>query len=177
MIRRPPRSTLQLSLLSSLPLYFKLSSSIWSTRNTVLYAYRADAALPRPGRVVIDVDAPSLPSVSGALDDESVALAPVSPSVSRATRTSAGSRSKKPVPYPSSKPLAQRRATDDDVRAAQTLVRPPAPPLPEEVIELTSESGLSEATDIAPRTVMRTRSPLLPVVSPEPQYACNPAHT
>src|SRR5258706_7686880 len=94
---------LQLSLLSSLPLYFKLSSSIWSTRNTVLFAYRAEAALPRPERVVIDVDAPSVVSSLREPDDVSEALAPVSPSVSCITRTSTGSRSKKPIPYPSSK--------------------------------------------------------------------------
>ncbi len=146
---------LHLSLLSSLPLSLKLSSSIWSTRK----------------RVIIDVDAPSLLSASGAPDDESVAITPVSPSVSRATRTSAGSRSKKPAPYPPSRPAAQRRATDDDVRAAQTLVRPPAPPLPEEVIEITSESDMSEVSDVAPTTVRRAPSPSLPVVSPELESA------
>src|SRR5258706_16238676 len=160
--------------MTSLPLYFKLSSSIWSTRNMVLYAYRAEAALPRPGRVIIDVDAPSLPSVSGAPDDESVALAPVSPSVSRATRTSIGSHSKKPAPYPPSKPLTQRRATDDDVRAAQTLVRAAALPLPDDVIEITSESDLSEAPVDVPSTVMKAPSPSLPIVSPEPEAASDP---
>ncbi len=165
---------LQLSLVASLPLYFKLSSSIWSTRNTVLYAYRAEAALPRPGLAVIDVDATSLPSVSGAPDDESVALAPVSPSMSRATRTSIGSRSKKPAPYPPSRPPTQRRATDDDVRAAQTLVRAAALPLPDDVIELTSESELSEAPIDVPSTVKRAPSPSLPVISPEPEAASDP---
>src|SRR5258706_1626466 len=165
---------LQSSLLTSIPLYLKLSSSIWATRNTVLYAYRAKAALPRSGQLIIDVDAPSIISSSGALDDTSIALAPVSPSVSCATWISAGSKSKKPAPYPPSKPPARRRATNDDVRAAQTLVRPPAPPLPEEVIELTSDSGLSEATDIATRTAVRAPSPFLPVVSPEPKSASDP---
>src|SRR5258706_8263388 len=174
---------LQLSLVASLPLYFKLSSSIWSTRNTVLYAYRAEAALPRPGLAVIDVDATALPSVSGAPDDESVALAPVSPSMSRATRTSIGSRSKKPAPYPPSRPPTQRRATDDDVRAAQTLVRAAALPLPDDVIEITSESDLSEApVDVpstvnvpspvdVPSTVRRAPSPSLPAIFPVPEEA------
>src|SRR5258706_223843 len=162
---------LQLSLLSSLPLYLKLSSSIWSTRNTVLFAYRAEAALPRTGREIIDVDAPSLHSASGAPDDESITITPVSPSISRITRTSAGSRSKKPAPYPLSRPADQRRATDDDVRAAQTLVRAPAPPLPEDIIEITSESDMSEVVDVAPTTVRRAPSPPLPIVSPEPESA------
>ncbi len=118
---------LQLSLQTLIPLYLKLSSSIWATRNTVLYAYRAEASLPRSGQSFIDIDALSVISSLQEPDDESVALAPISPSVSRATRTSTGSKSKKPVPYPLSKPLAQRCATDDDVRAAQTLVRPLAP--------------------------------------------------
>src|SRR5258706_15747592 len=165
---------LQLSLKSSLPLSLKLSSSIWSTHNTVLFAYRAEAALPRPGRVIIDVDAPSVLSTTRAPDDKSIAITPVSPSVSRATRMSAGSKSKKPAPYPPSKPTAQRRATDDDVRAAQTLVRAPAPPLPEEVIEITSESDMSEVSDIAPTTIRRAPSPSLPVVSPEPEAASIP---
>src|SRR5258706_10440112 len=165
---------LQSSLSTSIPLYLKLSSSIWATHNTVLYAYRAKAAMPRSEQLFIDVDASSIVSTSGALDDASIALAPVLPSVSRTTRTSAGSKSKKPVPYLPSKPPAQRRATDDDVRAVQTLVRPPAPPLPEEVIELTSESGLSEVTDIATRTVMKAPSPSLPVISSDSGLASDP---
>src|SRR5258706_7457936 len=157
---------LQSSLSTSIPLYFKLSSSIWATCNTVLYAYRAEAAMPRSEQLFIDVDASSIVSTSGALDDDSIAVAPVSPTVSCATCTSTGSKSKKPIPYPLSKPPAQRRATDDDVRAAQTLVRPPAPPLPEEVIELTSDSGLSEMEDLASRTVLKAPSPMLAVASP-----------
>jgi len=165
---------LQSSLLTSIPLYLKLSSSIWATRNTVLYAYHAEAAMPRSTQLFIDVDAPSIISTSGVVDDDSVALAPVSPSMSCATRTSAGSKTKKPAPYPPSKPPAWRRATNDDVRAAQTLVRPPAPPLPEEIIKLSSESGLSEASDITTRTVVKAPSPFLPVVSPEPESASDP---
>src|SRR5258706_8487990 len=130
--------------------------------------------MPRLEQLFIDVNASLIVSTSGALDDASIALAPVSPSVSCATRTSAGSKSKKPVPYPLSKPPARHRATDDDVRAAQTLVHPPALPLPEEVIELTSDSGMSEATNLATRTVMRAPSPFLPVVSPDPGLASDP---
>src|SRR5258706_5652531 len=153
--------TLASSLSSSIPLYLKLSSSIWASWNTVLYTYRAEAAAPRSEPLFIDVDASSIVSTSGALDDTSIAPAPMSPSVSHITRTSTGSMSKKPTPYPSSKPPAQRRATDDDVHAAQTLICPPAPTLPEEVIELTSDSGLSDTTDLAMRTVMRAPSPVL----------------
>src|SRR5258706_4543073 len=154
------------SLSSSIPFYHKLSSSIWSSQNTALYAYRAEAAAPRSGQLFIDVDASSIVSTSGALDDASIALAPVSPSISCITRTSAGSKSKKPIPYPSSKPPTWRRATDDDVRAAQTLVHPPAPTLLEEVIELTSDSGASEAGDLVTRTVTKAPSPVLPQGSP-----------
>ena len=154
------------SLSSSIPLYHKLSSSIWASRNTALYAYQAEAAAPRSEQLFIDADASSIVSTSGALDDASIALAPVSPSVSHVTRTSAGSKSMKPVPYPSSKPPAWRRATDDDVRAAQTLVRPPAPTLLEEVIKLTSDSGLSETGDLVTRTVTKAPSPILPEGSP-----------
>ncbi len=154
------------SLSSSIPLYHKLSSSIWASRNTALYAYRAEAAAPRSEQLFIDVDASSIVSTSGALDDASIALAPVSPSVSRVTRTSAGSKSKKPIPYPSSKPPTQRRATDDDIRAAQTLVCPPAPTLPEEVIELTSTSGVSDTEDPIMRTVKKAPSLVLSNDSP-----------
>ncbi len=73
------------SLTSSVPLYHKLSSSIWASRNTALYAYCAEAAAPRSGQSLIDVDVSSLVSSVGALDDTSVALAPVSPSISRIT--------------------------------------------------------------------------------------------
>ena len=154
------------SLSSSIPLYHKLSSSIWASRNTMLYAYRAEAAAPRLEPLFIDVDASSIVSTSGALDDASIALAPVSPSVSRITQTSTGSKSKKPVPYPSSRPPTRKRATDDDVRVAQTLVRPPAPLLLEEVIELTSDSNVSKADDLVLGTVKKAPSPVLPVVSP-----------
>src|SRR5258706_1182661 len=154
------------SLSSSIPLYYKLSSSIWASRNTALYAYHAEAAAPRSGQLFIDVDASSVVSTTGALDDASIALAPVLPSISHITRTSAGSKSKKPIPYPPSKPPTQRRATDDDVHAAQTLVHPPAPTLPEDVIVLTSESGVSEVD--APATVMKAPSPFLPIVSLTP---------
>ena len=145
------------------------------TWNTALYAYRAEAAAPRSGQLFIDVDASSVVSTTGALDDASIALAPVSPSISRITWTSAGSKSKKPIPYPSSKPPTRRRATDDDVHAAQTLVRPPAPTLPEDVIVLTSDSGISEADDLATRTARKAPSPDLPAVSPVSEPASEPA--
>src|SRR5258706_7996538 len=154
------------SLSSSIPLYHKLSSSIWASQNTALYAYRAEAAAPRSGQLFIDVDVSSIVSTSGALDDTSIALAPVSPSISRVTRTSAGSKSKKPVPYPSSKPSARRRATDDDVHAAQTAVHPPAPTLPEEIIVLTSDSVMGDLDNLATGTVKRAPSPVLSTGSP-----------
>ncbi len=154
------------SLSPSIPLYHKLSSSIWASRNTALYAYCAEAAAPRSEPLFIDVDASSVAPSSRALDDASIALAPVSPSISHITCTNAGSKSKKPAPYPPSKPPALKRATDDDVRAAQTLICPPAPSLPEEVIELTSDSGVSETEDLATRTVMKAPSPVLATASP-----------
>ncbi len=162
------------SLSSSIPLYHKLSSSIWASWNTVLYAYRTEAAAPRSEPLFIDVDASSVVSTSGALDDTSIALAPVSPSISHITQTSASSKSKKPAPYPPSKPSDWRQATDDDVRAAQTLVRPLVPSLLEEVIELTSDSGVSETDGPIPGTVKRAPSPVLPVDSliSEPVTEC-----
>src|SRR5258706_6639742 len=87
------------SLSSSVPFYHKLSSSIWSSRNKALYAYRAEAAVPRSGQLFIDVDVSTIVSTSGALDDATIVLPPVFPSVSHITRTSAASTAKMLIPY------------------------------------------------------------------------------
>ena len=88
---------------------------------------------------------------------------------------SAGSKKKgKDVmsPYPVSRPLGKRRASDDDVRAAQsTLDRKRK--LPDDIIELTSESeadmddSRTEKRHVSPG-VAGTYSDEPPTVTPKP---------
>ena len=162
-------------LRDSISLYGKYSSAIWSSRNKSLLAYRASMEGPRPGAEVLDVDAssagPSSPALTrhaapSALEDASLIELPVSPSVSRATKTSAGSRLKPKTPYPPSKPEKSRRASDDDVRAAQSLIRTPSLPTAKEVIEISGDSEMSESSFAVSPTI-RKKASVEP--SPEPE--------
>ena len=101
-------------------------------------------------------------------DGSSAVDVPVSPTISRITRTSAGSKKKgKEVqsPYPVSRPLGKRRASDDDVRAAQSTLERKRK-LPDDIIELTSES---EADMDDSRTEKHHNSPDIDRLNPEPQ--------
>ena len=162
-------------LRDSISLYSKYSSAIWASRNRSLLAYRASMEGPRPGAEVLDVDAssagPTSPTLTrhaapSAIEDASLIELPVSPSVSRATRTSAGSRLKPKVPYPPSKPEKSRRASDDDVRAAQSLVLAPSLPTAKEIIEISGDSEMSESSFAVSDTIRR-KPPAEP--SPEPE--------
>ena len=144
-----------------------------SSRNKSLLAYRASMEGPRPGAEVLDVDAssvgPTSPSLTrraapSAIEDASLIELPVSPSVSRATRTSTGSRLKPKVPYPPSKPEKSRRASDDDVRAAQSLVQAPSLPPAKEVIEISGDSEMSESSFAVSPTIRKKAS-----VEPSPK--------
>ena len=163
------------SLRDSISQYRKFSSSIWSTRNKSLLAYRADNEGPRPGAEVLDVDASSAGPSSPALtrraraaeaDNTSLVEVPISPSVSRATRTSTGSHPKAKVPYPAAKPEKAHRASDDDVRAAQSLIHAPSLPAAKEVIEISGDSEMSESSFAVSPTI-RKRPSVEP--SPEPE--------
>ena len=162
-------------LRDSISMYRKFNSSIWSSRNKHLLDYRSANEGPRPGATVIDVDASSAGPSSPALtrraraadaDTASLADIPVSPTVSRATRTSAGSRLKPKVPYPPSKPEKSRRASDDDVRAAQSLVQAPSLPTAREVIEISGDSEMSESSFAVSPTIRKKPSA---EPSPEPE--------
>ena len=160
-------------LRDSISLYGKYSSAIWSSRNKSLLAYHASMEGPRPGAEVLDVDAssagPTSPALTrhtapSAIEDASLIELPVSPSVSRATRTSAGSRLKPKIPYPPSKPEKSRRASDDDVRAAQSLIQAPSLPTAKEIIEISGDSEMSESSFAVSPTIRRK-----PSVEPSPE--------
>ena len=160
-------------LRDSISLYCKYSSAIWSSRNKSLLAYRASMEGPRPGAEVLDVDAssagPASPALTrhvapSAIEDASLIELPVSPSISRATKTSAGSRLKAKVPYPPSKPEKSRRASDDDVRAAQSLIQAPSLPPAQEVIEISGDSEMSESSFAVSDTIRKK-----PSVEPSPE--------
>ena len=162
-------------LRDSISLYLKYSSAIWTSRNRSLMEYRASMEGPRPGAEILDVDAssagPTSPALSrhaapSAIEDASLIELPVSPSVSRATRTSAGSRLKPKVPYPPSKPEKSRRASDDDVRAAQSLIQAPSLPPAQEIIEISGDSEMSESSFAVSDTIRRKPSA---EPSPEPE--------
>ena len=117
--------------------YSKTSSTIWLARNKAMLALREKAfGAPVDPILVDDKDADEH-------DGFSVRDVPVSPTISRVTRTSAGSKKKgKAVPY--SKPVDKRRASDDDVRAAESAVigkRATA----DDIIELTSDSDTASS--------------------------------
>ena len=112
--------------------YEKTSSTIWLARNKAMLAHREKAfGAPSDPILVDDAD--------DGLDGFSVRDVPVSPTVSRVTRTSAGSKKKGKV-YPYSKPAEKPRASDDEVRAAEMTLKGKGRTLAEDIIELTSES-------------------------------------
>ena len=116
--------------------YGKTSSTVWLARNKAMFAFREKSFGEPSGPILVEDE------VVDEHDGSSVAEVPVSPTVSQITRTSAGSKKKgKEIqsPYPVSRPLSQRRASDDDVRAAQSIVERKRK-LPDDIIELTSES-------------------------------------
>ena len=116
--------------------YGKTSSTVWLARNKAMFTFREKSfGEPIAPILVEDEDI-------NQLDGSSAVDVPVSPTISRITRTSAGSKKKgKEVqsPYPVSRPLGKRRASDDDVRAAQSTLERKRK-LPDDIIELTSES-------------------------------------
>ena len=108
-------------------------------------------------------------------DGSSAVDVPASPTISRVTRTSAGSKKKgKEIqsPYPVSQPLSKRRASDDDVRAAQLIVERKRK-LPDDIIELTSESeadmddSRTEKRHVSPG-IARNSPAELPMGTPRP---------
>ena len=167
----------QVSLQAAALNYPKLSSTIWTARNNFLYGWRDQSAGPRPGADVYDIDANSITSGSPSAADPtpipSVIEVPISPSVSRVTKTSRGSKKDKSKPYPGAKPHDARRASDDDVRVAQSLASRPRPlPPADEIIELTSDSdAVAGESELGTPTARRARSPAptseaLPTIMP-----------
>ena len=116
--------------------YGKTSSTVWLARNKAMFAFREKSfGKPVAPISVEDEDVDKQ-------DDASAIEVPASPTISRVTRTSVGSKKKgKEVqsPYPSSRPPSKRRASDDDVRAAQSTLERKRK-LPDDIIELTSDS-------------------------------------
>ena len=124
------------------------------------------------------------------LDGFSVREVPVSPTVSRVTRTSAGSKKKdKAIPY--SKPADKTRASDDEVRATEPTLKGKRRALAEDIIELTSESDAdpddggtvrhpspAAETSALPSTVDETPRPVImspSIVSPKKNKNKKPA--
>ena len=125
--------------------YEKTSSTIWIARNKAMFAHREKAFNSDADRILIDVDA------GEERDGFSVLEVPASPTMSRVTRTSAGSKKKgKSTPY--SKPSDKKRASDDDVRLAEQSAKSR---IPDDIIELTSESD----TDLEDHNTVRHPSP------------------
>ena len=81
--------------------------------------------------------------------------------MSRITKTSRGSKKDKSKPYPSAKLADARRASDDDVRVAQSVATRPRPlPPTDEIIELTSDSdAVAGESELGTPTARRARSP------------------
>ena len=161
--------------------YGKTSSTIWLARNKAMLALREKAFDVIPGRVTIDVDADE------EQDGFSVKDVPASPTVSRVTRTSAGTKTKAAKassPYPAARPIGKTRASDDDVRAAEYSVRGKRP-AQDDIIELTSESDADrndESSEIGEggRTAVLAPAPLimLPLtVSPRKKTSKRPVPT
>ena len=116
--------------------YSKTSSTVWLARNKAMFAFREKSFGEPVAPILIDDED------IDKQDESSTIEVPVSPTISRVTRTSAGSKKKgKEIlsPYPVSQPLGKRRASDDDVRAAQSTLERKCK-LPDDIIELTSES-------------------------------------
>ena len=159
------RPTYQVSLKAATLNYPKLSSTIWTACNNFLYGWCDQSAGPRLNADVFDVDAESVTSDLTSIADPtpvpSIVEVPISPSVSRVTKTSRGSKKDKTKPYPGAKPPGARRASDDDVRVAQSLAPRPRPlPPADEIIELTSDSdAVAGESELGTPTARRARSP------------------
>ena len=133
--------------------YGKTSSTIWLARNkTMLELRRKSFGIPTDP-VVVDDD------MNDGQDGFSVQDVPVSPTVSRVTRTSAGSKKKEKV-NPYSKPINKKRASDDDVRAAEPVRAGRRTAIIDDIIELTSESE-------ADKDELGTRGRLSPTLDAE----------
>ena len=116
--------------------YGKTSSTVWLARNRAMFAFQEKSFGEPVAPILVDDEDVDKQ------DDYSAIDVPASPTVSRVTKTSVGSRKKgKEIlsPYPSSQPPSKRRASDDDVRAAQSTLERKRK-LPDDIIELTSES-------------------------------------
>ena len=117
--------------------YGKTSSTVWLARNKAMFALREKSFGEPVAPILIDDEDVNKQDGSSALE------VPVLPTVSRVTKTSAGSKKKgkeAQSPYPVTRPHGKRRASDDDVRAAQLVVQQKRK-VPDDIIELTSESG------------------------------------
>ena len=116
--------------------YGKTSSTVWLARNKAMFAFQ-EKSFGEPVAPIL-VDGESIDKQ----DDSSAIEVPASPTISRVTKTSVGSKKKgKEVlsPYPSSQPPSKRRASDDDVQAAQSTLERKRK-LPDNIIKLTSDS-------------------------------------
>ena len=149
--------------------YGKTSSTVWLARNKAMFALREKSFREPVAPVLIDDEDVDKQDGSSAIE------VPASPTISRVTRTSTGSKKKgKEVqsPYPVSQPLSKRRASDDDVRAAQSVIERKCK-VPDDIIKLTSES---DADMDDSRTEKRLTSPdvagdstaELPIITPKP---------
>ena len=142
--------------------YEKTSSTIWLARNKAMLAHREKAFGAPSDPILVDDE-------GDGLDGFSVRDVPVSPTVSRVTRTSAGSKRKsKAAPY--SKPADKARASDDEVRAAEMTIKKMGRILAEDIIELMSESD-ADPTDGG---TVRHPSPAAHVVAPPATVAQPP---
>ena len=137
---------------SAVRTYGKTSSTVWLARNKAMFAFREKSFGEPIAPILVDDEDVDKQDGHSAID------VPASPTVSRVTRTSVGSKKKgKEVlsPYPSSRPPSKRRASDDDVWAAQSTLERKRK-LPDDIIELTSDS---EAELDDSRTEKRHNSP------------------
>ena len=116
--------------------YGKTSSTVWLARNKAMFALREKSfGVPIAPVSIDDEDIDKQ-------DGTSAIEVPVSPTISRITRTSGGSKRKgkeTQSPYPVSRPLGKRKASNDDVRVAQSVIERKHK-VPDDIIELTSES-------------------------------------
>ena len=115
--------------------YNKTSSTVWLARNKALFAFREKSFGEPVAPISIDDKNVNKQDGYSAID------VPASPTISQATKTSIGSKRKgKEVqsPYPVSRPSSKRRASDDDVRAAQSVIERKRR-VPDDIIELTSK--------------------------------------
>ena len=116
--------------------YGKTSSTVWLARNKAMFMFREKSFGGPVAPILVDDED------TDKQDESSTIEVPVSPTISQVTKTSTGSKKKsKDVlsPYPVSQPFSKRRASNDDIRAAQSTLERKRK-LPDDIIELTSES-------------------------------------